>query len=60
MLSGPKGAPGAKKATKPPRNVWFNSTLSEGAPPGPFWAIVAIFTIMGGIWWKWPEMVEFR
>ena len=35
-LSGPKGAPGAKKATKPLRNVWFNSTLSEGTPPGPF------------------------
>ena len=59
-LSGPKGAPGAKKHPKPLRNNWFNSLLSEGAPPGPFWTILAIFTNMGGIWCKVPKIVKVR
>ena len=46
-VSGPKGAPGAKKPPKPLRNDWFNSLLREGAPPGPLCALFPLFTEMG-------------
>ena len=49
-VPGPKGIPGPKKHPKPLRNDWFNSLLSEGAPPGPFGALFPLFTKMGEIW----------
>ena len=69
VLWGPKGAPGAKKAPEPLRNLWFNSTLSEGAPKGTFGRKVTIFA-KKSFWvefhhfhengWNFMKMVLFR